>query len=85
MHSIALEKAFPMMCLDQSFVVGKNPSTSCFLAYPVDEVSSNNKRVTGDDDEEAWLDALESGDVNERGLPPGQEDSYTDSQTSTCV
>ncbi len=42
-------------------------------AYPVDEVSSNNKRVTGDDEEEAWLDALESGDVNERGYLPAKK------------
>ncbi len=26
MHSVALDKAFPMMCLDQSFVTGQNRS-----------------------------------------------------------
>ncbi len=28
MRSVALEKAFQTMCLDQSFVIGQNPSIS---------------------------------------------------------
>ena len=43
-------------------------------SHTVDELVSNED-VGADEDEEAWLDALESGDVNERGYLPAKKAS----------